>query len=360
MDRKTLIVGKRRISVRHFTTDITNLPFLMDTNCYMAFSHLWRKYMTSSINENLITEEGWFQYPMKSLSQHCGFRDKGTLQRTVEGLFRSGIVDVRVESGSRLWACWRMNKETIERLASLGDRDAMNEPYFKSITTIESKDKEFTYMLNKDGIEELGRSFGLKVKAEKPFNIVENPPLFNTIIQEHYNTIKQQNNTTKTQQYDKTTLQKNNSTAELEDSSTLPQEVLMNVVKINKEVVNQDFLGNSENQNESKSKIERNDDSNQFQPKENNLLSLAENKEVVKAFKALEWGEPNLDSKTLNASLDLLHELSQSNAVNYKECLAKVYSQFKVLLEGYGKEDRKPLFKALNDLSTVLGKAFSK
>lgn len=367
-ERKTLVVGKQGIKVRHFTTDITNLPFIMDSNCYMAFSHLWRKYMSSSINENLIIEDGWFQYPMKSLLQHCGFKDKGTLQRTVEGLFRSGIVDVRVESGSRLWACWKMNKEVIERLASLADRDAMNEPYLKSITSIESKDKEFTYMLNKDGIEELQRSFGIKVKAEKPPNTVENPPLFNTIIQQYSNTLKQhndnttklQNNTTKIQQYDKTTLRENNNTAELEDNSTLPQEVLMDVVEVNKEVVNKEVFENNENQNESKSKIERNDDSNRFQPKENKLLSLTENKEVSMVFKTLGWEKTNLDSNIFNACLDLLHELTQSKADNYKETFAKVYSQFKALLEGYGKEDKKSVTKALNDLSFVLERAFRK
>lgn len=367
-EKKLREFGNQKIKVRHFTTDITNLPFLMDANCYMTFSHLWRKYESSSINENLITEDGWFQYPMKSLQLHCGFKDKGTLQRTIEGLFRSEIVDVRVENGSRLWACWKMNKEVIEKLASLSTSDAMNEPYLKSITSIESKDKEFTYILNKDRIEDLQRSFGIKVKAENQLNAVENPPLFNTIVHKHYNTIKQYNNittkqqnyTTKTQQYDKTILQENYNTAELEDSSTIPQEVLMNVDKINKENVNQDFFKNSENQNESQSSISIHFDSNRFQAKENNLLSSSENKEVLKVFKALEWDKQNLDSNTLNACLDMLHKLSQSNADNFKECLFNVNSQFKVLLQDNGKDDRRALFKALNDLSIVLGNAFSK
>ena len=367
-EKKILTIGRQGIRVRHFTTDITNLPFVMDANCFMVFSHLWRRYLSACSNESLITEDDWFQFPMKSLQQQCGFKDKGTLQRAVEGLYRSGVVDVRVESGKKLWACWKMNKNVLEKIASIPDRYVMVEPYLKSITSIESKDKNFTYMVKKDGLDKLGEFFGVKMKEEKPPNIVENPPLFNTIIQQYSNTLKQhndnttklQNNTTKIQQYDKTTLRENNNTAELEDNSTLPQEVLMDVVEVNKEVVNKEVFENNENQNESKSKIERNDDSNRFQPKENNLLSLTENKEVSMVFKTLGWEKTNLDSNTFNACLDLLHELTQSKADNYKETFAKVYSQFKALLEGYGKEDKKSVTKALNDLSFVLERAFRK
>ena len=172
--------GKLEIAINHFTTDITSLPYWMDGNCYIVFSLLWRRYISASINERLITPDGWYQYTMKSLMEHCGFKDKGTLHRTVEGLYRSGLVDVRVEDGSRMWACWKMNKKNIEYVASIPDRDAMQEPYINSINTIGSKDKNFTYKLNKEGITELMKFFMV--------NTVENLPLFNTISQEHCNT----------------------------------------------------------------------------------------------------------------------------------------------------------------------------
>lgn len=166
-ERKILKFGTQAIAVKHFTTDITSLPFIMDSNCFITFSLLWRMYDSHSLNKNLITDDGWFQYTMKSLMTHCGFKDKGTLQRTVEGLYRSGIIDVRVESGSRLWACWKLNKELIEKIASLTDRDSMDEPFLKSIRTIESKDKEYTYLNNKEGINELMKFFSAKAEEKK-------------------------------------------------------------------------------------------------------------------------------------------------------------------------------------------------
>ena len=111
---KIATAGKLEIAINHFTTDITSLPYWMDSNCYIVFSLLWRRYISSSINEKLITPDGWFQYTMKTLMIHSGFKDKSTLHRTVEGLYRSGLIDVRVEAGSRLWACWKMNKKNIE------------------------------------------------------------------------------------------------------------------------------------------------------------------------------------------------------------------------------------------------------
>lgn len=185
---KIATAGKLEIAINHFTTDITSLPYWMDSNSYIVFSLLWRRYISSSINEKLITPDGWFQYTMKSLMIHSGFRDKCTLQRAVEGLFRSGLIDVRVEAGSRLWACWKMNKQKIEYVSSIPDRDAMQEPFLNSINTISSKDKNFTYQLKKEGITELMKFFMV--------NPVENPPLFNTITQYHYNTTSQDNHST--------------------------------------------------------------------------------------------------------------------------------------------------------------------
>jgi hypothetical protein len=184
----------------------------MDGNCYIVFSLLWRKYISASINERLITPDGWYQYTMKSLMEHSGFKDKGTLHRTVEGLYRSGLVDVRVEDGSRMWACWKMNKKNIEYVASIPDRDAMQEPYINSINTISSKDKNFTYQLNKQDIAELMKFFMVST--------VENPPLFNTITQEHCNTTLPYNHTT-TSQNDYSTSQPQDYTGKTSSDSEL-------------------------------------------------------------------------------------------------------------------------------------------
>lgn len=207
--------GKLEIAINHFTTDITSLPYWMDGNCYIVFSLLWRRYISASINERLITPDGWYQYTMKSLMNHCGFKDKGTLHRTVEGLYRSGLVDVRVEDGSRMWACWKMNKKNIEYVASIPDRDAMQEPYINSINTISSKDKNFTYQLNKEGINELMKFFMVST--------VENPPLFNTITQEHCNTTLHYNYTT-TSHNDYSTLQQQDYTGKTFSDSELERE----------------------------------------------------------------------------------------------------------------------------------------
>ncbi len=185
---KIATAGKLEIAINHFTTDITTLPYWMDSNCYIVFSLLWRRYISASINEKLITPDGWFQYTMKSLKAHSGFKDMGTLHRTVEGLYRSGLIDVRVEAGSRLWACWKMNKKYIEYVAAIPERDAMQEPRLNSITTISSKDKNFTYQFNKEGITELMKFFMVTP--------VENPPLFNTITQYNNNTTSQDNHNT--------------------------------------------------------------------------------------------------------------------------------------------------------------------
>lgn len=116
--------------------------------------------------------------------------------------------------------------------------------------------------------------------------------------------------------------------------------------------------GVEENQNESKSQIERNADSNPYQPQENCLLTPRENKEIAKALKALEFFKPSIDTNTLNTCLDLLHEVSQSNRNNYMSLLTKAHHSFNELLKDYTKEERKAFFKALNDLSRVLGDSF--
>ena len=49
--------GKLEIAINHFTTDLTSLPYWMDGNCYIVFSLLWRRYISASINERLITPD---------------------------------------------------------------------------------------------------------------------------------------------------------------------------------------------------------------------------------------------------------------------------------------------------------------
>lgn len=268
---KKLVVGKQALSIRHFTTDITNFPFIMDANCYIVFSHLWRKYISSSINDHLITDDGWFQYTMKSLAQHCGFSDIGTLHRAVEGLYRAYIIDVRAESGSRLWACWKLNKEVIERLSSLSIGDVMAEPYLNSINAIESKDKTFTYRDNLSGIDELQQFFGIEINRNKTSKPSENPPLLNTITLQYNNTIKPYNHKTIKQQNNNTTKQEPH-----KDSKTIEMQSQEQTIfdknfeeELEKELVSPLDNEESENLNELKSKIEANENSVSFQPQEN-------------------------------------------------------------------------------------------
>lgn len=135
-----------------------------------------------------------------------------------------------------------------------------------------------------------------------------------------------------------------------------------NILKEKKPSLKEDFKRLTEevkeNQNEPKSEIEGNDDSNRYQPIENKQLTPSENKEISKAFRTLEFCKPPIDTNTLKDCLDLLHEVSQSNRETYKDCFAKAHSRFKQLLEGYTKEERKPITKALLDLSSTLGEAF--
>ena len=144
-----------------------------------------------------------------------------------------------------------------------------------------------------------------------------------------------------------------------------------NILKENKPIKEDKVKGNSlkeefevvtegieENQNEPKSKIEGNDDSNRYQPIENKQLTPSENEEISKAFRTLKFFKPPIDTNILKECLDLLHEVSQSNRETYKDNLKKANSRFKQLLGGYTKEERKPITKALLDISSILGEAF--
>lgn len=253
---KIATAGKLEIAINHFTTDITQLPYWMDSNCYIVFSLLWRRYISASINEKLITPDGWFQYTMKSLMIHCGFRDKGTLQRAVEGLFRSGLIDVRVEAGSRMWACWKMNKKNIEYVASLPEREAMQEPRLNSINTIGSKDKNFTYQWNKEGITELMKFFMV--------NSVENPPLFNTITQYHYNTTSQYNNSTSLP-YNYTTLPPQDNIVEVPSEKNKEEEMEREFGKPMEEEPFEENGVNGESEQKSKNEIDAKENPSQSQ-----------------------------------------------------------------------------------------------
>ena len=301
---KIATAGKLEIAINHFTTDITQLPYWMDSNCYIVFSLLWRRYISDSINEKLITPDGWFQYTMKSLMEHSGFKDKGTLHRTVEGLYRSGLVDVRVEDGSRLWACWKMNKKNIEYVASIPDRDAMQEPYINSINTISSKDKNFTYQLNKEGITELMKFFMV--------NPVENPPLFNTITQYHYNT---------TSQY-------NNSTSLPYNYTTLPQQDFMEEVPSHKN-------NNEEMEKEFEKPVEENPIG--LQAEESSTQS---SNEYQSCEKELQQGQRNVSKDTLEKARkefrefkkDIDPELAKLKDCSTKDELSAAVKQFYLFL----------------------------
>ncbi len=253
---KIATAGKLEIVINHFTTDITSLPYWMDSNCYIVFSLLWRRYISSSINEKLITPDGWFQYTMKSLMIHCGFKDKNTLHRTVEGLYRSGLIDVRVEAGSRLWACWKMNKQNIEYVSSIPDRDAMQEPFLNSINTISSKDKTFTYQLKKEGITELMKFFMV--------NPVENPSLFNTITQYHYNTTSQDNHSTSLP-YNYTTLPQQDYIEEVPSKKNKEEEMEKEFEKPMEEEPLGENDVNGDSEQKSKNEIDAKEDPSQSQ-----------------------------------------------------------------------------------------------
>jgi predicted transcriptional regulator len=154
----------------------------------------------------------------------------------------------------------------------------------------------------------------------------------------------------------------NNEDLEYNTNNILKEKKPSKENKVNRNSLKEDFKilteEVKENQNEPKSEIEGNDDSNRYQPIENKQLTPSENKEISKAFRTLEFCKPPIDTNTLNDCLDVLHEVSQSKRENYKDCFAKAHSRFKQLLEGYTKEERKPFTKALLDLSSILGEAF--
>lgn len=132
--------------------------------------------------------------------------------------------------------------------------------------------------------------------------------------------------------------------------------------RVNRNSLKEEFKvvteGIEENQYEPKSKIEGNNDSLQYQPLYNKQLTPSENEEISKAFRTLKFFKPPIDTNILKECLDLLHEVSQSNRETYKDNLKKANSRFKQLLGGYTKEERKPITKALLDISSILGEAF--
>lgn len=322
--------GKLEIAINHFTIDISSLPYWMDGNCYIVFSLLWRRYISASINERLITPDGWYQYTMKSLMIHSGFKDKGTLHRTVEGLYRSGLVDVRVEDGSRMWACWKMNKKNIEYVAAIPDRDVMQEPYINSINTISSKDKNYTYKLNKEGITELMKFFMVST--------VENPPLFNTISQEHCNTILPYNHTTISQN-DYSTLQLQDYTGKTSSDSELEREF--------EEPLEDSYEGVSEQK--SKDEIDAKERPSQSQSLDDNPtggnqdLSLAELQGVESA-----------ESASLFQSIGDKESLLQVNVSGSPERLLNPRAQMRqwaLEMEEKYKDSERPVEKVLQDLA---------
>ena len=331
--------GKLEIAINHFTTDITPLPYWMDSNCYIVFSLLWRRYISASINERLITPDGWYQYTMKSLMEHSGFKDKGTLHRTVEGLYRSGLIDVRVEDGSRMWACWKMNKKNIEYVASIPDRDAMQEPYINSINTIGSKDKNFTYQLNKQGITELMKFFMVST--------VENPPLFNTITQEHCNTTLPYNYTT-TSPYDYSTSQQQDYTGKTYSDSELEREF--------EEPLEDSFEEVSEQK--SKDEIDAKEIPSQSQTLDDNLSGVYQD-----LFPTELQGVDSAYSSSLFQSIGDKESLPQVNVPGSPEKRLTPRAQMRqwaLELEEKYKDSERPVEKVLQDLACESPELFGK
>ncbi len=331
--------GKLEIAINHFTTDLTSLPYWMDGNCYIVFSLLWRRYISASINERLITPDGWYQYTMKSLMEHCGFKDKGTLHRTVEGLYRSGLVDVRVEDGCRMWACWKMNKKNIEYVASIPDRDAMQEPYINSINTIGSKDKNFTYQLNKQGIAELMKFFMVST--------VENPPLFNTITQEHCNTTLPYNHTT-TSQNDYSTSQPQDYTGKTSSDSELERKF------------EEPLEDSSEGVSEQKSKDEIDAKERPSQSQSLNDIPSERNQDLsTTELRGIESAE----SASLFQSIGDKESLLQVNVPGSPERRLTPRAQMRqwaLELEEKNKDSERPVEKVLQDLACESPELFGK
>lgn len=112
------------------------------------------------------------------------------------------------------------------------------------------------------------------------------------------------------------------------------------------------------NQNESKSKIERNDDSMQYQGIQNKSLSPRGNKEITKTLEGLWFYKDSISTNTFNDCCRLLHEVATSSKDNYKVNLTKARKGFNTLFEGFKLEQRKPFSQALVSLSKTLGEAF--
>ena len=335
---KIATAGKLEIAINHFTTDITSLPYWMDSNCYIVFSLLWRRYISSSINEKLITPDGWFQYTMKSLMIHCGFKDKNTLHRTVEGLYRSGLIDVRVEAGSRLWACWKMNKQNIEYVSSIPDRDAMQEPFLNSINTISSKDKTFTYQLKKEGITELMKFFMV--------NPVENPPLFNTITQYHYNTTSQDNHSTSLP-YNYTTLPQQDYIEEVPSEKNRKEEIEIEFGKpmeekpLGENVVNGDsetMTRNEEEAKENSSQSQSLDINPNVESQDSIPSGLQAEESSTQSLSEYQFYEEELQQGQYNVSSDL------GNAMKLQEIVQKEFREFRKVID--------PELDKLKDCST--------
>lgn len=335
---KIATAGKLEIAINHFTTDISQLPYWMDSNCYIVFSLLWRRYISASINEKLITPDGWFQYTMKSLMIHSGFRDKGTLQRAVEGLFRSGLIDVRVEAGSRLWACWKMNKKEIEYVSSIPDRDAMQEPYLNSINTIGSKDKNFTYQLKKEGITELMKFFMVYS--------VENPPLFNTITQYHYNTTSQDNHSTSLP-YNYTTIPQQDFMDEVPSEKNIKEKMVIEFGKPIEEKPLGENDVNGDSEQKSKNEIDAKENPSQSQSLDINPnggsqdsipSGLQAEESSTQSPSEYQFYEEELQQGQHNFSSDL------DNAMKLQEIVQKEFREFRKVID--------PELDKLKDCST--------
>lgn len=132
--------------------------------------------------------------------------------------------------------------------------------------------------------------------------------------------------------------------------------------KANSKKLKEDFElvteGVNENQNETKPKVEGNDDSNRYQPFENNLLSPSENSKITKTLESLDCCKNTVDSNTFNECMRLLLEVATSSKDSYMNNATKVKKDFNEVMKGCSREQRKPFSEALNNLVSILGTAF--
>ena len=206
-----------------------------------------------------------------------------------------------------------MNKKNIEYVASIPDRDAMQEPFLNSINSISSKDKNFTYQLNKEGITELMKFFMV--------NPVENPPLFNTITQYHYNTTSQYNFNTSVP-YNYTTLPQQDYMKEVPSEKNIKEEL----EEVFKKPVEETPIGN--NTNGVSEAMTRNEEETEEKPNQSQSLDKDYSEESQDFIPSGLQAEES-SSESSNAYQSHKEELQQGQHIVSKEFQEREREEFR-------------------------------